>query len=418
MRKLLSLRPSDVGHNRLLDILRSFDGVELKLSKHDPLSKDTRLLVDTLEDKDVNILSVHAPNFQLTWDRDREKAYSLVLSLHERLGVNNFVFHPGRMTYREDFFRFFEWLSENIPDSIKISVEIMSNPKSNLSSVGTILDAYERWKEIPNLGFCLDTSHIPYDSIEEYNTLLMDTVDAMRDKLFHVHVSDISRGIATKSIKHLPLGEGVILWDRFKDKLDDMGYPGDVVFEIKRGAPSDIVRSVQLWDNPEDEQLYLFKNNELEIRIVRDVLTSIGIDPEDGLIELLRIPKGMENVLLSLKQIQYVLIDGRGQVHLMSDTYPDVDPNIKWGLHIEKHYSANHLLFYDRSLRILVDYDVVFDIPPYQHPERLKRLIREASYIAEVSKEVNDLKHVVVSYDVYDDIIVEQVFSSPVRFDL
>jgi sugar phosphate isomerase/epimerase len=84
----------------------------------------------------------------------------------------------------------------------------------------------ETLTRMPDLGFHLDVGHanlnVERNRAEEF-------LEAFRDRLVHVHVSDNFGG---REDLHLPLGAGTIPWKKIIRRLKKSGYDGTITLEV------------------------------------------------------------------------------------------------------------------------------------------------------------------------------------------
>ena len=95
----------------------------------------------------------------------------------------------------------------------------------------------------PNVGGCIDTGHVHFfaelatakqtrqesDSVRAYNDLLIDLVQKLGPKLFHLHLDDLRRADWRE---HFVPGSGIIDWPRFFGEVEAVGYSGLLVLEL------------------------------------------------------------------------------------------------------------------------------------------------------------------------------------------
>ena len=77
----------------------------------------------------------------------------------------------------------------------------------------------------PRAGICLDTGH------GFLNENLFELMDALGERIFHLHVQDTHRG----SDEHLLPFQGEIDWEKFMIKLSQIHYEGILMMEIREG---------------------------------------------------------------------------------------------------------------------------------------------------------------------------------------
>ncbi len=91
----------------------------------------------------------------------------------------------------------------------------------------------------PHARVCLDTNHLLTEDVGEF-------VRKVGSKIITTHISDFD----TKNERHWQPGEGVIDWVDVMDALDEVGYAGPLMYEVRFVAPDTIVRDrdLNVWD--------------------------------------------------------------------------------------------------------------------------------------------------------------------------
>lgn len=174
---------------------------------------------------DVNITSPEASQRRAALDRLQRACEALAI-----LGGTLYVIHPGGEDQR--------WVWER-EQRMALAVEglletaaachargltlVLETPLphllgGSLDDFGWILGRLPR----EGVGVCVDTSHCSLGGF------LFDAVARFGDRLVHVQVSD-NRGV---SDDHLPPGQGIIDWSRFRQALIGVGYRGVFMLEV------------------------------------------------------------------------------------------------------------------------------------------------------------------------------------------
>ncbi|MDP9225040.1 MAG: sugar phosphate isomerase/epimerase [Actinomycetota bacterium] len=121
---------------------------------------------------------------------------------------------------------------------IKIMVENLDRLFAEVEDIAAILDA------VPDAGFHLDIGHANLRlGLHERNRTAA-FLEALGDRLMHVHVSDNSGGAEDR---HLPLGAGNIDWKGAIRALKGAGYDGTVTLEIFSREREHLRTSRRLW---------------------------------------------------------------------------------------------------------------------------------------------------------------------------
>lgn len=174
---------------------------------------------------DVNITSPDASQRRAALDHLQRACEALAI-----LGGTLYVIHPGGEDQR--------WVWER-EQRMGLAVEgllemaaacqargltlVLETPLphllgGSLDDFGWILGRLPR----EGVGVCVDTSHCSLGGF------LFDALARFGDRLVHVQVSD-NRGV---SDDHLPPGQGIIDWSRFRQALIGVGYRGVFMLEV------------------------------------------------------------------------------------------------------------------------------------------------------------------------------------------
>jgi sugar phosphate isomerase/epimerase len=121
---------------------------------------------------------------------------------------------------------------------IKIMVENLDRLFAEVHDIEAILD------EVPEAGFHLDVGHANLRLGLGEKNRTGAFLDALGDRLCHVHVSDNPGG---PEDRHLPLGAGNIDWKSAIRALKGAGYDGTVTLEIFSREREHLRTSRRLW---------------------------------------------------------------------------------------------------------------------------------------------------------------------------
>jgi sugar phosphate isomerase/epimerase len=211
-----------------------------------------RHLARRIRDLGLVVSSLHAPfghDVNLTSPDRALRARSIERLLraadaHAILGGGMYVIHPGGEDQR--------WVWER-ESRLALSVEglarihdacvergltlVVETPLPHL--LGGQLDDFG-WilARLPaDTGVCVDTSHCSLGGS------LFDVLSRFGDRIVHLQVSD-NRG---STDDHLPPGEGIIDWPRFRAALERLGYEGVFMLEVSGNGdiPAHVERAAQ-----------------------------------------------------------------------------------------------------------------------------------------------------------------------------
>jgi sugar phosphate isomerase/epimerase len=121
---------------------------------------------------------------------------------------------------------------------ITVMVENLDRAFSGVEDLKAILDA------VPEVGFHLDIGHANLRRGLHEPNRTTELLQAFRDRLSHVHVSD-NRGGGEDL--HLPLGAGTIDWKSHIRLLKESGYDGTVTLEVFSREREHLRTSRKLW---------------------------------------------------------------------------------------------------------------------------------------------------------------------------
>jgi sugar phosphate isomerase/epimerase len=153
-----------------------------------------------------------------------------ITACHE-LGIRKVTVHPpvitaqtrrseGKLIIRQ----FEEAASIFVPTAESLGCKVLIE---NLDEYAFTIDEFEElFKEIPELGFTLDIGHANIGKLENNS---MEYVQRFRQRLGHIHLSDNLGGYGDL---HLPLGAGIIDFEKILRKIKETGYNETVTLEI------------------------------------------------------------------------------------------------------------------------------------------------------------------------------------------
>jgi len=225
---------------QLKELRKYFTECELNLFSINPKHGHKKLCIarSILKDYRMSVYSVHAPPFDISKSDVEEKKAALAFSrtVLDFFQPKVLVFHPGRGD-EETLLANMYYIIENLEKDVTITLENMTSNKAIVHSPETIARIVEKTAAFPqNFGICIDTSHPWFehettDSLS-YTKLLLSYLSAAKDRLKHLHLSDRQKGENRHSIKHLPIGSGIINWEMFKNHISTINYSGMAVMEV------------------------------------------------------------------------------------------------------------------------------------------------------------------------------------------
>jgi len=252
----------------LAELRKYFKEFELNLFSTSLKRGDNRLnIVNAIVKRcGMGIYSVHAPPFDISNPDVEEKKAALAFSktVAEHFKPKILVFHPGRGD-EGALLENIHYIIENIDADVTITLENMTSDKTIIHSPETIARIVEKTKDFPqNFGICIDTSHPWFEreniDSQSYTKLLLSYLSAAGERLKHLHLSDRQKGEDRHSIKHLPIGKGMIDWEMFKDHLSNIRYSGRAVIEVD-GVMEVIVSACNYYGVGENELIIPLEND-------------------------------------------------------------------------------------------------------------------------------------------------------------
>jgi len=165
------------------------------------------------------------------FDRVRQAALDELLhcfDLFALLGVRQANIHPDQRVSLYDR----DWVVGRNADSLRYLVEraaerglqlMLENIPGAFNQPETLRQLFDA---VPSLAWHLDVAHANLGVRPNATERLLE---AFRDRLVHVHLSDNKGGDADL---HLPLGAGTIDWDWVVDVLKRYGYDGTITLEV------------------------------------------------------------------------------------------------------------------------------------------------------------------------------------------
>ncbi len=134
-------------------------------------------------------------------------------------------------------------------DAERYNIRLLIENTPNM--LGSVDDLEILFNEVPSLGFHLDVGHANlYTEKNKTDELL----NKFGKRLKHVHLSDNKGGTADL---HLPLGAGLIPWDKVIPAIQKTGYDGTITLEVfskdKRYLLASREKLLELW-NIDDSQ--------------------------------------------------------------------------------------------------------------------------------------------------------------------
>ena len=234
------------------------DCLEISLNHEDYAKMDYKKTYELAKEYGVELWSYHLP-FVIydcaNLDANERKAlieyYCDIIKKASDIGVKIFVIHPSAEPYTD----------EERGDRIKASKEILSAlaefadkcdsiiavenlPRSCLGNC--ISDMKELLSADDRLKVCFDTNHL----------LLQDNIQFIKelgDKICTIHVSDYD----FLNEKHWFPYEGDIDWIELVTALEDVGYNGPFMYELRVKAPETLIRRDLTLDDYRENYLAL-----------------------------------------------------------------------------------------------------------------------------------------------------------------
>lgn len=245
-----SLSPDEF---HLLDSKR-FDEIELMLFDKKTGWVDIHEIRCELYDREVEVYSVHLPNFGLNRLKGNQIGpfMEFVNTVSEILAPEIVVMHClyGRV---DDFISNMEKISEELPIGMRLAIENLPRPGANIRDISSLKSFFYGLKQHrENIGFCLDTTHIPDEEGTDPTEEVTKFIKAVPEWLYHLHLSDKKKDDEAQGKSgdwqyHLPLGHGVIDWKMVKTVLTNEGYYGRAVLEYGRDNKHLLGEGVALW---------------------------------------------------------------------------------------------------------------------------------------------------------------------------
>ena len=218
-----------------LAVRLGYDGVEVMVWT-DPLSQDPDALRRLSDYYGVPILSVHAPCLVITqrvWGTDPWQKLQRSKDAAEAVSADTVVVHPP-FRWQRDYARTFHAGIDKLAGEtdVRFAVENMFP----LRIRGREVSAYAPdWNPVtqPYRHFTLDLSHTAVSRSDA-----LDLLDAMGDRLAHVHVAD---GTGLGRDEHLVPGRGTQPCGEVLERLAERQFTGSVVIEVntRRAANRD-----------------------------------------------------------------------------------------------------------------------------------------------------------------------------------
>jgi sugar phosphate isomerase/epimerase len=178
----------------------------------------------------------------------RAQAHRLIcaaLDVFAEAGIKLVNVHPDPMTKLFSFDEVVRRNAEAIAElaenaaarGLELMVENLPRSFARPEELAPILEADEK------LGFHLDVGHANLGLGRGEPNLARALIDAFRERLRHVHVSD---NVGVDDL-HLPLGAGTIDWGETARLLRAAGWDGTVTLEVFSASAAHADTSRQLW---------------------------------------------------------------------------------------------------------------------------------------------------------------------------
>lgn len=203
-----------------------FDGVEVMVWT-DPVSQDPDALRGLSERYGVAILAIHAPCLLLTqrvWSTDPWTKLQRAQAAAEQVGAPTVVVHPP-FRWQRDYARGFVDGLARMQDETDVvfAVENMFPWRARSREV----TAYAPHWDLLELDFPATTLDLSHTAVSDSDAL--ELVDALGDRLAHVHLAD---GSGSNKDEHLVPGRGGQPCAEVLERLARRGYEGNVVLEV------------------------------------------------------------------------------------------------------------------------------------------------------------------------------------------
>lgn len=203
-----------------------FDGVEVMVWT-DPVSQDPDALCGLSDRFGIPVLAIHTPCLLLTqrvWTTDPWTKLLRAREAAEKLGAPTVVVHPPFLWQREYGRAFVDGLARMQSETdVVFAVENMFPWKARNREVAAYLPHWDLLEmDVP--ATTLDLSHTSVSGTDA-----MALVDALGDRLAHVHLAD---GLGSNRDEHLVPGRGSQPCADVLERLAGRAYAGTVVLEI------------------------------------------------------------------------------------------------------------------------------------------------------------------------------------------
>jgi sugar phosphate isomerase/epimerase len=203
-----------------------YDGVEVMVWT-DPVSQDPEALRQLSDYHGVPILAVHAPCLVITqrvWSTDPWIKLQKARAAAERLEAPTVVVHPP-FRWQRDYARRFREGVDRLADetAVRFAIENMFPLRVRGREVSAYAPDWDPTAE-PHRAYTLDLSHTAVSHSDA-----LDLMDAMGDRLAHVHIAD---GSGAAKDEHLVPGRGTQPCDELLERLAERGFDGSVVVEV------------------------------------------------------------------------------------------------------------------------------------------------------------------------------------------
>ncbi|MCP4647372.1 MAG: TIM barrel protein [bacterium] len=183
--------------------------------------------------------SVHLRHFDLSVNDSEtvNRCVALCNNIHSIFKPKIAIIHPGKGEV-ETLVSNLHFILQKLPRDMTIALENMTSPDAPINSPETLRRFIEIYGDLPsNLGICIDTSHYPFGiwsqiDPDSYTSFLLDYMEAAAPRLSHLHFSDVAFENGNYP-KHLPIGEGIIDWQRIDGHLLKSRYGGKATIEIR-----------------------------------------------------------------------------------------------------------------------------------------------------------------------------------------
>jgi sugar phosphate isomerase/epimerase len=212
-----------------------FDYLELYIGRSkttlSELRKEMKKILDAVSNKNLELVG-HLTNYNISiWNENPDMLLDC-LDLYADLNIRLATLHTRVETKEGQVITGDEYVSEVMNSVLGSCLTRADEYGITLCTENTdesTEDLVKLLNEFPKLGFTLDIGHSNLDS--ENNTAI-PLLDALGDRLEHIHCHDNLGGYGEKWDLHLPIGVGNIDFKSIFNRLHSMNYDKRITLEI------------------------------------------------------------------------------------------------------------------------------------------------------------------------------------------